>query len=148
MPNKTTERTDITWDEDFTIIMGDWYHDTSPYLVSSYFLNWVSCAFEFPWSSISGADGRMWYRLTLLALSLFLILLPSTLWTPHLVNTWAVILPREWMLVPMSTTMQLSPSSLERSTESVSSTWALCPVSIYSIASCRFNANQSLSCCG
>ncbi|KIR56098.1 ferroxidase [Cryptococcus gattii Ru294] len=42
MPNETTERTDITWDEDFTIIMGDWYHDTSPHLVSSYFLNWVN----------------------------------------------------------------------------------------------------------
>lgn len=46
MPNETNERTDITWDEDFTIIMGDWYHDTSPYLVSSYFLNWVSRVHE------------------------------------------------------------------------------------------------------
>ncbi|KAJ9102848.1 hypothetical protein QFC19_004576 [Naganishia cerealis] len=33
-------RTDITWDEDYTVIVGDWYHEENAVLVKNEFLTW------------------------------------------------------------------------------------------------------------
>jgi hypothetical protein len=38
-------RTDITWDDDYTVIVGDWYHQENAWLVENEFLTWVSSPF-------------------------------------------------------------------------------------------------------
>lgn len=37
-----TQRTDITWDDEYTVIVGDWYHQENAWLVANEFLTWVS----------------------------------------------------------------------------------------------------------
>jgi iron transport multicopper oxidase len=34
----------LTWDEDYTVIVSDWYHDEHPVMVKERFLVWVSPA--------------------------------------------------------------------------------------------------------
>lgn len=36
------KRTDVTWDDEFTVIVGDWYHQENSWLVQNEFLTWVS----------------------------------------------------------------------------------------------------------
>jgi hypothetical protein len=35
------KRTDITWDDEYTVIVGDWYHEENAELVKNEFLTWV-----------------------------------------------------------------------------------------------------------